>query len=128
MSVDRSHLDRKYFIDNKVYNCPFCNRRNVRYSINTYNRFNWSSERICNVWMVKCSDCRMISMHLTFEDIGVQALPIEFGRIHTPDDEINAHWSWDAVEDNIVLYKAISDYFLSHPDGITVTDSALFQN
>ena len=59
---------------------------------------------------------------------GVQALPIEFGRIHTPDDEINAHWSWDGVEDNIVLYKAISDYFLSHPDGITVTDSSLFQN
>lgn len=22
---DLSHLDRKYFIDDKVYNCPFCN-------------------------------------------------------------------------------------------------------
>lgn len=50
----------------------------------------------------------------------------KFGRIHTPDDEINEQWNWDGVEDHIALYKAIADYFLRHPNGISVTDPNLF--
>jgi len=58
---------------------------------------------------------------------GKTAPPIEFGKIHTPDDEINKNWNWDGVEDHIALYKAIADYFLNHPDSISVTDPTLFQ-
>jgi len=58
---------------------------------------------------------------------GKTAPPIEFGKIHTPDDEVNKNWNWDGVEDNIALYKAIADYFLNHPDSISVTDPTLFQ-
>ncbi|MBN4080770.1 M20/M25/M40 family metallo-hydrolase [Caldithrix abyssi] len=58
---------------------------------------------------------------------GKTAAPIEFGKIHTPDDEVNKNWNWDGVEDHIALYKAIADYFLNHPDGISVTDPTLFQ-
>jgi len=58
---------------------------------------------------------------------GKTAPPIEFGKIHTPDDEVNKNWNWDGVEDHIALYKAIADYFLNHPDRISVTDPTLFQ-
>lgn len=57
---------------------------------------------------------------------GGQAEPIPFGRIHSPEDEINEHWSWDGVEAHLRLYKRIADYFLERPDGIKVTDPQLF--
>ena len=41
--MDQSHLDQKYFIDSKIYNCPFCNRRHVRYFIVESFLFDWSS-------------------------------------------------------------------------------------
>jgi hypothetical protein len=63
---DRSDLDTKYFIDPYVYNCPFCNRRNVRYEIKEVTSFNWSINKNCFVYFVKCSDCKNVSMHLSF--------------------------------------------------------------
>jgi len=42
---DFSYLDKKYFIDPYVYNCPFCNRRNVYYSITHTYEFNWKRDR-----------------------------------------------------------------------------------
>ena len=66
---DRSYLDKKYFIDDKVYNCPFCNRRNVRYDFYENYSFNWSVEKTCYVYFVNCSDCNGRSMHLSYDDI-----------------------------------------------------------
>ena len=57
---------------------------------------------------------------------GKQAKSLKFGNIHSPDDQVSDQWNWDGVEDHINLYKAISDYFLHHPDGIKVTDRKLF--
>jgi hypothetical protein len=67
--LDRSYRDGKYFIDPYVYNCPFCKRRNVKYSIDSHRQFNWSAEKICHIWFVRCSDCSNISMHLSYIDI-----------------------------------------------------------
>lgn len=64
-----SHLDQKYFIDDKVYNCPFCNRRNVRYFVERHALFDWSNEKTCHIWFVKCSSCAKQSMHLSYKDI-----------------------------------------------------------
>ena len=64
--LDQSHLDRKYFIDPDVYNCPFCNRRNVSYFTTDHLEFDWSAERKCHVYTVKCSSCKRKSMHLSF--------------------------------------------------------------
>ncbi len=64
---DRSHLDLKYFIDHAVYNCPFCNRRNVKYSLYDSGSFNWSNEKNCYFYVVKCSDCKGNSFHLSYE-------------------------------------------------------------
>jgi hypothetical protein len=66
---DRSHLDKKYFIDNKVYNCPFCNRRNVKYELHETFSFHWSEKKRCYGYLVNCSDCNGTSMHLSYEDI-----------------------------------------------------------
>lgn len=66
---DQSHLDSKYFIDPHVYNCPFCKRRHVMYTIESRDVFDWSNEKKCVVLIVKCRSCEKRSMHLTFEDI-----------------------------------------------------------
>lgn len=66
---DKSYLDKKYFIDPSVYNCPFCNRRNVVYSQEEFFTFDWSNEKTCYVYMVKCSSCKKVSMHLSYSDI-----------------------------------------------------------
>lgn len=66
---DQSHLDRKYFIDHIVYNCPFCNRNNVRYYMKGRFDFDWTVEKKCFGFIVECSSCENQSMHLTFEEI-----------------------------------------------------------
>ena len=64
-SLDESALDRKYFIDNSVYNCPFCNRRNVAYDLSDDWVFDWSAEKKCYGYIVRCSSCDKESMHLS---------------------------------------------------------------
>lgn len=66
---DQSYLDRKYFIDPEVYNCPFCNRNNVSYSIQESFQFHWSNEKVCYGYLVKCDSCYRTSMHLSYEQI-----------------------------------------------------------
>lgn len=65
---NQSHLDQKYFIDDKIYNCPFCNRRHVTYSVFDHQVFHWSKEKICIVIFVICNSCQKRSMHLSFKD------------------------------------------------------------
>lgn len=67
--TDSSHLDKKYFIDKYVYNCPFCNRNNVRYSVENYFSFDWTEDKECQAVLIKCSSCGYTSMHLSYEDI-----------------------------------------------------------
>jgi transcription elongation factor Elf1 len=66
---DRSDLDKKYFIDEEVYNCPFCNRRNVVYTIKDNFKFDWSDNKTCCVYLVECSSCKKVSMHLSYSQI-----------------------------------------------------------
>jgi len=66
---DDSHLDQRYFIDDTIYNCPFCNRRHVSYKVTGRSKFDWSTERECWVWFVKCASCDYTSMHLTYDDV-----------------------------------------------------------
>ena len=63
---DSSYLDSRYFIDPDVYNCPFCNRRNVVYENLGFRQFDWSTTKKCDAWQVRCSSCKNVSMHLTF--------------------------------------------------------------
>jgi hypothetical protein len=67
--ADQSQLDLKYFIDHIVYNCPYCNRRNVKYDYVGKASFDWSIDKECWIWWVQCSSCKKTSMHLTFNDL-----------------------------------------------------------
>lgn len=66
---DQSYLDKKYFIDSEVYNCPFCNRRNVGYKIADSFEFDWTDTKKCFGYLVYCFSCENTSMHLSFEYI-----------------------------------------------------------
>lgn len=74
-SSDASELDLKYFIDEHVYNCPFCKRRNVQYYVVSHSSdsisssFDWRYEVKCFVYFVECMSCNHVSMHLTKEKL-----------------------------------------------------------
>jgi hypothetical protein len=65
---DDSQLDQRYFIDDSIWNCPFCNRRHVAYTVQGTTIFDWSTDKKCHIWRVKCDSCEYTSMHLTFQD------------------------------------------------------------
>jgi hypothetical protein len=66
--MDLSLYDRKYFLDARRYNCPFCNRGSVAYSVVEVVGFNWSQGKRAYAYFVKCDerDCDKISMHLSY--------------------------------------------------------------
>ena len=66
---DKSYLDEKYFIDQHVYNCPFCNRRNLIYTLVGKSEFHWSRDKECFIYLARCSSCGKTSMHLSYEEI-----------------------------------------------------------
>ena len=66
---DDSYLDDRYFIDAQVYNCPFCNRRHVKYTLFERARFDWTFDKPCHVYFVRCDSCPKESMHLSYKDM-----------------------------------------------------------
>ena len=68
---DQSFLDNRYFVDESVYNCPFCNRRHVSYSIYRISVFDWTENKECFVYFICCHSCKKRSMHLSYTEIPV---------------------------------------------------------
>lgn len=66
---DQSHLDNRYFVDASIYNCPFCNRRHVSYSVFSTIEFDWTDKKRCFGYFVQCHSCGKQSMHLTFNEL-----------------------------------------------------------
>lgn len=69
--MDLSHLDKKYFIDPHIYNCPFCKRNNVSYSLIDTFSFHWGEYKTCYGYIVRCDSdgCEKTSMHLSFQEL-----------------------------------------------------------
>lgn len=67
--MDRSEKDSLYFIDSKVYNCPFCKRGNVRYTLTGKTMYEDEHGERINVYQIKCSDCNGHSLHFTKMDL-----------------------------------------------------------
>lgn len=69
--MDLSHLDKKYFIDAHIYNCPFCKRNNVSYSLVDHFEFQWNDNKICHGYIVRCNSngCQKRSAHLSFQEL-----------------------------------------------------------
>lgn len=107
---DQSELDKKYFIDETVYNCPFCNRRNVVYIIEDWFKFSWSASKACLVYLVKCSSCEKVSMHLSYNQI--LNLKTYYGNKHRFQRDID-------IDSNI---------FYSVPTSFFVVDSRIPKN
>jgi hypothetical protein len=85
---DESNLDQKYFIDRYVYNCPFCNRGNVAYTVDDHSAFDWTKEKSCHCYIICCSSCSKLSMHLSYSDIpllGIGRTPYRKWRFNVND-------------------------------------------
>ena len=66
---DLSFLDARYFVDEETYNCPFCRRRNVKYTLVRTGEFDWNQTKKCHSYEVLCSSCKRSSLHLSFKPI-----------------------------------------------------------
>lgn len=62
---DRSEKDKKYFIDNSIYNCPYCKRRHVSYVVTEYIEYDRTYTSKSYIYFVRCNDCNKISFHLS---------------------------------------------------------------
>ena len=104
---DQSGLDKKYFIDEIVYNCPFCNRRNVEYIVNEHIEFNWSQNKTCYVYLLKCFSCKKISMHLSY----TQILDLKRGQIYS-----HGTYGWRFYSgfdiDSYIFYSVPTSFFV----------------
>jgi len=101
---NKSYLDKKYFIDQYVYNCPFCNRRNVSYTIISKGKFNWNNAKECFHCKVKCLSCEKVSMHLSFEDIA---------RDHfDPMTKYTFHFFEEIDIDSKIFYSVPTSFFV----------------
>jgi hypothetical protein len=94
---DQSHLDAKYFIDPARYNCPFCNRRHVTYSITAAQEFDWTDTKKCVAILVKCGSCGHLSMHLSFQKILVH-------------DHTGRHFASDIDIDDALFFSVPSSF------------------
>ena len=86
---DHSLLDDKYFIDSYVYNCPFCNRRNVSYILTLKKSFDWTEEKKCYIYLAKCRSCRNRSVHLSFTNISVTNRSTSHNEFYSFEENIN---------------------------------------
>lgn len=64
--MDYSHLDKNYFFYNDIYNCPFCNRKHVKFSKVGFQDFHWTIDKVCVCFSIKCDSCKSVSVHFTF--------------------------------------------------------------
>lgn len=105
--TDLSRLDAKYFIDRYVYNCPYCNRRNISYWVSSSFRFDWTESKPCKGFLVECASCRNTSFHLTFEDVSTEQAWIT---------ELNAYmyrFDYDGDLDDAFFYSVPTSFFVT---------------
>lgn len=100
---DDSHLDSKYFVTNKIYNCPFCKRRHVSYGNQLHAAFDWTNNKTCHIWLVRCASCSKTSMHLSFADISSAT---SYQAFH-PDLDLDTHIFYSVPTSFFVLDSRI---------------------
>lgn len=108
---DQSGLDQRYFVDEHVYNCPFCNRRSVAYSVVSTTSFDWTEDKRCYAYFVRCHSCSHESMHLAYSQIPVSAAhssPKEtLYRFRLPENGDE-----DNVLDGLFFYSVPTSFFV----------------
>ena len=116
--ADLSHLDKKYFIDPHSYNCPFCNRNSVIYSLVQYTIFDWTYDKPCHVYYIKCGSigCEKVSMHWSYKDLRART----FGGYNLQGETI--YHPINRFADNIDID---SELFFSQPTSYFVLDNRI---
>lgn len=117
--TDQSHLDDLYFVNEHVFNCPFCNRRNVSYSVSRPIEFQWSNAKNCYVYYAKCRSCNKTSMHLSYTSIPV-TLQAGLGKLSSP-----CMFRFDLSEDDDTVRELDSYFFYSVPTSFFVLDQRI---
>jgi len=109
---DDSQLDQKYFIDRHIYNCPFCNRRHVAYSVTGKVKFDWSESKTAYAYFVECHSCHNTSMHLSYKDIhlhhyssGTTKNYFRFGSEYVDDPDVH-------ILDELFFYSVPTSFFV----------------
>jgi len=107
-SQDQSYLDRKYFIDDAKYNCPFCNRKSVTYSVVSTFDFNWSNDRNVYGYLVKCGSdsCSKKSLHLSNYYIDIYGGKFYYATLGSERVDVN-----DLDIDNLFFYHQPTTFF-----------------
>ena len=100
---DQSHLDSKYFVSTDKYNCPFCNRRHVTYYNLGITDFDWSNQKKCSIWRIKCASCEKVSIHMTSRDIFDPVLAAR---------SIRREFRKDVELDQAFFYSAPTSFFV----------------
>ena len=105
--MDLSHLDKKYFIDAHKYNCPFCKRNHVTYQMVDKFAFNWSDQKICHAYLIKCNSdgCGGTSMHLSFKEL--RDSYVEYNR-----RQYNNRFASDVDIDKELFFSQPTSYFV----------------
>jgi hypothetical protein len=97
---DMSYLDQKYFVTLDTYNCPFCNRRHVRFTLLSAYEFNWSTDKVCYVYFVGCHSCKKVSMHLSYE------------KLHFQRNDKSVYFDSDSDLDDFIFYSVPKSFFI----------------
>ena len=105
-SSDQSHLDSKYFIDPHVFNCPFCNRRHIRYNLRDMSAFHRSNRKTCFVYYAQCHGCGKISMHLSYLHL------IEFELVHDRSGESGKRPQFKEDIESSIFYSVPTSFFV----------------
>lgn len=102
--TDQSDLDIKYFIDKDKYNCPFCNRHSVTYSVIDSFGIDWSDNRKVYGYLVICGGdtCKKVSLHLSDYYFGLYSQ--KFWNTPTKKE----------VEVKTFMPENLDDYFFYH--------------
>jgi len=103
--VDQSKLDKKYFINNYIYNCPFCNRGHVSYTIRGMYEFDWSENKKCYAYFMECQSCGKKSMHLSYfykKIISISSITSRDGYKFSEDFDV----------DSIFFYSTPTSFFV----------------
>ena len=105
---DKSYLDKKYFIDKNVFNCPFCNRCNVTYYVTNGITFNWNGDKKCYVYTTQCNSCSKTSMHLSFTDIKIE----EFRVPYAMHSALRRRFDYEDDLDDLFFYSVPTSFFV----------------
>lgn len=107
--ADLSSLDKKYFVDDYKYNCPFCKRGSVSYSVVGKSSFDWSNDKKCYLYIVKCESCDKRSLHLSEYSFYINPEIDRFSFIEGIKD--GSDKDWEKRIDEFMFYSQPTSFF-----------------